>query len=112
MAKAGRAIVVLAGLLAAGIAAAVWLAARPGGPDGVATLGELEERIVSTQDGSITSIQAVYVPADDLADPGPAAIFSHIDASVVNGKLFSHGLFYKDFTAYHLPGLTDHCLKN
>ena len=46
-------------------------------------IGELQERIVSTTDGSITSIQAVYVPADDLTDPAPVAIFSHLDATTV-----------------------------
>ncbi len=46
-------------------------------------LGELEERITSTKDGSITSVQAIYVPADDLTDPAPAAIFSHLDATTV-----------------------------
>lgn len=46
-------------------------------------LGELEERIASTTNGSITSIQAVYVPADDLTDPAPVAIFSHLDATTV-----------------------------
>ncbi len=46
-------------------------------------VGSLEERIVSTDAGAITSVQAVYVPADDLADPGPASIFSHLDATVV-----------------------------
>ncbi|MBR7071785.1 MAG: F0F1 ATP synthase subunit beta [Clostridia bacterium] len=46
-------------------------------------LGELEERIASTKDGSITSIQAVYVPADDLTDPAPASIFTHLDATTV-----------------------------
>jgi F-type H+-transporting ATPase subunit beta len=46
-------------------------------------VGTLEERIASTDDASITSVQAVYVPADDLADPGPASIFSHLDATVV-----------------------------
>ncbi len=46
-------------------------------------VGSLEERIVSTTSGAITSVQAVYVPADDLADPGPASIFSHLDATVV-----------------------------
>ncbi|MBI5231768.1 MAG: F0F1 ATP synthase subunit beta [Coriobacteriales bacterium] len=46
-------------------------------------VGSLEERIASTDDGAITSIQAVYVPADDLADPGPASIFSHLDATIV-----------------------------
>jgi F-type H+/Na+-transporting ATPase subunit beta len=46
-------------------------------------LGELEERITSTPYGSITSVQAVYVPADDLTDPAPATIFSHLDATTV-----------------------------
>jgi F-type H+-transporting ATPase subunit beta len=46
-------------------------------------MGELQERITSTKTGSITSIQAVYVPADDLTDPSPATTFSHLDATVV-----------------------------
>ena len=46
-------------------------------------LGELEERITSTENGSITSVQAIYVPADDLTDPAPATIFSHLDATTV-----------------------------
>jgi F-type H+-transporting ATPase subunit beta len=46
-------------------------------------LGDLEERIASTKDGSITSVQAIYVPADDLTDPAPATIFSHLDATTV-----------------------------
>ena len=46
-------------------------------------LGELEERIASTDNGSITSVQAVYVPADDLTDPAPATVFSHLDATTV-----------------------------
>ncbi len=46
-------------------------------------MGELQERIVSTQNGSITSVQAVYVPADDLTDPAPATTFSHLDATTV-----------------------------
>ena len=46
-------------------------------------IGALEERITSTDQGSITSVQAVYVPADDLTDPAPAAIFSHLDATTV-----------------------------
>ncbi len=46
-------------------------------------LGELQERIASTSHGSITSVQAVYVPADDLTDPAPAAIFAHLDATTV-----------------------------
>ncbi|MCX6800559.1 MAG: F0F1 ATP synthase subunit beta, partial [Candidatus Falkowbacteria bacterium] len=46
-------------------------------------MGELQERITSTQKGSITSFQAVYVPADDLTDPAPATTFSHLDSTVV-----------------------------
>ncbi len=46
-------------------------------------MGELQERITSTKDGSITSIQAVYVPADDLTDPAPATVFGHLDATTV-----------------------------
>ncbi len=46
-------------------------------------MGELQERITSTKDGSITSVQAVYVPADDLTDPAPATTFGHLDSTVV-----------------------------
>ncbi len=46
-------------------------------------MGMLQERIVSTKDGSITSVQAIYVPADDLTDPAPATAFSHLDATTV-----------------------------
>jgi F-type H+/Na+-transporting ATPase subunit beta len=46
-------------------------------------MGELQERIASTKDGSITSVQAVYVPADDLTDPAPATTFAHLDSTVV-----------------------------
>ncbi len=46
-------------------------------------MGQLQERITSTKNGSITSVQAVYVPADDLTDPSPATTFSHLDATVV-----------------------------
>ncbi|MFC1481442.1 F0F1 ATP synthase subunit beta [Candidatus Neomarinimicrobiota bacterium] len=46
-------------------------------------MGELQERITSTRDGSITSVQAVYVPADDLTDPAPATTFAHLDATTV-----------------------------
>merc|ERR1712167_369260 len=46
-------------------------------------MGTLQERITSTKDGSITSIQAVYVPADDLTDPAPATTFAHLDATTV-----------------------------
>lgn len=57
-------------------------------------LGDLEERIASTQDGSITSVQAVYVPADDLTDPAPATIFSHLDATtVLSRKVAEQGIY-------------------
>jgi len=46
-------------------------------------MGELQERITSTKKGSITSVQAIYVPADDLTDPAPATVFSHLDATTV-----------------------------
>jgi F0F1-type ATP synthase beta subunit len=45
-------------------------------------MGVLQERITSTKTGSITSIQAVYVPADDLTDPSPATTFAHLDSTV------------------------------
>ncbi|MCD4651505.1 MAG: F0F1 ATP synthase subunit beta, partial [Candidatus Cloacimonetes bacterium] len=46
-------------------------------------MGNLQERITSTRDGSVTSVQAIYVPADDLTDPAPATTFSHLDATTV-----------------------------
>jgi F-type H+-transporting ATPase subunit beta len=46
-------------------------------------MGEMQERITSTKKGSITSVQAIYVPADDLTDPAPATTFSHLDATTV-----------------------------
>lgn len=52
-------------------------------------MGELQERITSTKDGSITSIQAVYVPADDLTDPAPATTFGHLDSTVVLSRSLS-----------------------
>ncbi len=52
-------------------------------------MGELQERIVSTNKGSITSVQAVYVPADDLTDPAPATTFSHLDATTVLSRRIS-----------------------
>ena len=48
-------------------------------------MGQLQERIASTSKGAITSVQAVYVPADDLTDPAPAAAFAHLDAFIVPG---------------------------
>jgi F-type H+-transporting ATPase subunit beta len=52
-------------------------------------MGELQERITSTQAGSITSVQAIYVPADDLTDPAPAAAFTHLDATTVLSRAIS-----------------------
>ncbi|MGL4721834.1 MAG: F0F1 ATP synthase subunit beta [Desulfovibrionaceae bacterium] len=52
-------------------------------------LGAMEERIASTKNGSITSVQAVYVPADDLTDPAPATIFSHLDGTLVLSRAIS-----------------------
>jgi len=52
-------------------------------PTLITELGEVEERILSTDTGSITAVQAVYVPADDLSDPAPATIFSHLDSTLV-----------------------------
>ncbi len=57
-------------------------------------MGGLQERITSTKDGSITSVQAVYVPADDLTDPAPATTFSHLDSTVVlNRSLAELGIY-------------------
>lgn len=57
-------------------------------------MGALQERITSTKNGSITSVQAVYVPADDLTDPAPATAFTHLDAStVLNRKIAEKGIY-------------------
>jgi F-type H+-transporting ATPase subunit beta len=57
-------------------------------------MGMLQERITTTQDGSITSVQAVYVPADDLTDPAPATTFAHLDATtVLNRKISEKGIY-------------------
>ncbi|HNZ47730.1 MAG TPA: F0F1 ATP synthase subunit beta [Candidatus Hydrogenedentes bacterium] len=57
-------------------------------------MGELQERITSTRKGSITSVQAVYVPADDLTDPAPATTFSHLDATtVLSRKIVELGIY-------------------
>lgn len=57
-------------------------------------LGELEERIASTKSGSVTSVQAVYVPADDLTDPAPATTFAHLDATtVLSRKIAEIGIY-------------------
>ncbi|KKQ39377.1 MAG: ATP synthase subunit beta, partial [Candidatus Magasanikbacteria bacterium GW2011_GWA2_37_8] len=52
-------------------------------------MGALQERITSTNKGSITSVQAIYVPADDLTDPAPATTFSHLDATTVLSRQIS-----------------------
>ena len=57
-------------------------------------VGELQERIASTKSGSITSVQAVYVPADDLTDPAPATTFAHLDATtVLSRKIVEKGIY-------------------
>jgi F-type H+-transporting ATPase subunit beta len=57
-------------------------------------LGELQERITSTKNGSITSVQAIYVPADDLTDPAPATTFSHLDATtVLSRQIVEKGIY-------------------
>jgi F-type H+-transporting ATPase subunit beta len=57
-------------------------------------MGEMQERITSTKNGSITSVQAVYVPADDLTDPAPATTFAHLDATtVLSRQIASLGLY-------------------
>ena len=57
-------------------------------------MGALQDRITSTKDGSITSVQAVYVPADDLTDPAPASVFAHLDATtVLNRKIAEKGIY-------------------
>ena len=57
-------------------------------------MGALQERIASTKNGSVTSVQAVYVPADDLTDPAPATTFSHLDATtVLSRKIVEQGIY-------------------
>ena len=57
-------------------------------------MGELQERIVSTKKGSVTSVQAIYVPADDLTDPAPATVFSHLDATtVLSRQIVDKGIY-------------------
>jgi F-type H+-transporting ATPase subunit beta len=57
-------------------------------------MGALQERITSTRKGSITSVQAIYVPADDLTDPAPATTFAHLDATtVLNRKISEKGIY-------------------
>ncbi len=65
-------------------------------PNLATEMGELQERITSTKSGSVTSVQAIYVPADDLTDPAPATAFAHLDATSV--------LVASDRRPRHLPG--------
>jgi len=58
-------------------------------PNLATEMGELQERITSTKTGSITSVQAIYVPADDLTDPAPATAFAHLDATTVLSRSIS-----------------------
>ncbi len=63
-------------------------------PTLAAEMGALQERITSTQNGSVTSVQAVYVPADDLTDPAPATTFTHLDATtVLSRKIAEQGIY-------------------
>lgn len=63
-------------------------------PTLAAEMGELQERITSTKRGSVTSVQAVYVPADDLTDPAPATTFTHLDATtVLSRKIAEQGIY-------------------
>ena len=57
-------------------------------------IGDIEERITSTKRGSVTSVQAIYVPADDLTDPAPATVFSHLDATTVLSRAISEQGLY------------------
>jgi F-type H+-transporting ATPase subunit beta len=57
-------------------------------------MGQLQERITSTRDGSVTSVQAIYVPADDLTDPAPATSFAHLDATTVLSRAISEKGIY------------------
>ena len=63
-------------------------------PNLATEMGALQERITSTKDGSITSVQAVYVPADDLTDPAPATTFSHLDSTIVLSRALAEKGIY------------------
>ena len=63
-------------------------------PNLASEMGALQERITSTKDGSITSVQAVYVPADDLTDPAPATTFSHLDSTIVLSRALAEKGIY------------------
>mgnify|MGYP000034290047 CR=1 FL=1 len=67
-------------------------------------MGALQERIASTKNGSVTSVQAVYVPADDLTDPAPATTFSHLDATtVLSRKIVEQGIYCGRSAGIYFP---------
>ena len=72
---------------------------QPHGTD----MGALQERITTTQNGSITSVQAVYVPADDLTDPAPATTFAHLDATTTTVRSPSLGFIPPWIRSTRLP---------
>lgn len=69
-------------------------------------MGVLQERITSTKTGSITSVQAVYVPADDLTDPSPATTFAHLDATVVLSRQIASLGIYPPLTRWTPPAVS------
>ncbi|WP_374758211.1 hypothetical protein [Escherichia coli] len=68
--------------------------------------GRSAERITSTKTGSITSVQAVYVPADDLTDPSPATTFAHLDATVVLSRQIASLGIYRPLTRWTPPAVS------
>ena len=69
-------------------------------------IGALQERITSTKTGSITSVQAVYVPADDLTDPAPAGTFAHLDATTVLPVKLQSLVFIRQLTRLTPPAVS------
>ena len=69
-------------------------------------MGALQERITSTRKGSITSVQAVYVPADDLTDPAPATTFTHLDATTVLSREISSQVLTRLLIRSILPAVS------
>ena len=65
-------------------------------------MGAMQERITSTKNGSITSVQAIYVPADDLTDPAPATTFAHLDATTVLDRKLPLLVFIQPWIHWHL----------
>ncbi len=65
-------------------------------------MGAMQERITSTNNGFITSVQAVYVPADDLTDPAPATTFTHLDATTVLSRKITELVFIRQWIRWNL----------